>query len=95
MPGAADRVFALTEAEADSRNEVSTRTAKGEQFATIASSVTAPAIQFLSIAATVWLGLSGHGGVAALTSIPFVGLSITQLTIVFNRQRHGGSSSRE
>lgn len=86
LPGAANRVFELAEGEQKATNEVRLRMAKGEQFATVASSIIVPMVQVLSIAATVHLALEGQPGVATLTSTPFVTLAITQLTIRFRKR---------
>lgn len=70
------------------------RTVWAEAFASITSSIGIPLIQLASLAGTVWLGLEGHPIPAGVTSIPVVGITIAQLTVVF-KARPGSPDSAE
>lgn len=76
----------MAEDELVTVNSVRERTAKAEQFSTVATSISVPLVQFGSLAAVVLLGVLGYPWVATVAATPFVGVTITQLTIVFRHQ---------
>lgn len=86
VPGAAGEIIQSFVDESRTTNDVRLRTAKGEQFSTVASSLAIPIVQVLSIGATVFLAIQGHPGASVLTAAPFVGLTISQVTFAFRRR---------
>lgn len=67
----------------DKKVEDRSRSVWAEAFSTIVSSLGVPVSTIASLTATVWLGIEGHTVPSIVTAVPFVALSVTQVTIVF------------
>lgn len=70
----------------DRKIENESRTIWAEAFSTIASSLALPVVTLASLGLTAWLGFNGHELPTLITGIPAVGLTITQITVVFKRR---------
>lgn len=87
LPGAADRVISMAEGDQETVNEVRKRSVKAEAFATIATSIAIPTVQILSLAGSIWLTSDGKTAGSLLAAVPFLGITVSQLSIVFRRRK--------
>lgn len=87
LPGAADRVISMAEGDQETVNEVRKRSVKAEAFATIATSIAIPTVQILSLAGSIWLTIDGKTAGSLLAAVPFLGITVSQLSIVFRRRK--------
>lgn len=71
--------------EASINNE--TRLVKAESSSTLISAIAAPVVSVMSLGVALWLGLAGHTPAALATSVPLVGLAVTQVVVTINARR--------
>ena len=82
-----DRILGMSEMAMRASISHETRLVHAESTSTLISSIAAPLVALASLGVTLWLGISGKTTAALATSVPFLGLTISQVVVTFSSRR--------